>query len=347
MGEAVGDVAVVGCGYWGVNHVRILTELRPPETVVACDQDEERLAEISRRFPGIRTVSSVADVAGDSDIGAAIVCTPATMHLETAIPLIDAGKHLLVEKPITVKSGEAVDLIEAAATAGVTLAVGHTFLFNPGVAAVKQRIASGDAGVLHYLYANRRNLGPIRHDVNAMWDLVPHDISIFNHLVDAKPVSVSAVGARLLGNDREDVGFATIRYDNGVIANIHASWADPFKVRQFVAVGSKERVVFDDTDAAHPVTVVPMGVRAPRVGEADSHVVHHGEPVELTIEPSEPLKNQTIDFLQCLDTGRRPVSDGVTGLRVVEVMEAIDASIASDGAPMAVRRHTTTGTTPT
>lgn len=336
-------VAVVGCGYWGVNHVRILTELIGPESVVACDPDIARLQEMRRRFQGIHTVSSVEDVAHDPSIGAAVVATQATLHLEAAMPLIQAGKHLLIEKPIAVTSADALKLIGAAEAAGTTLAVGHTFLFNSGVAAVKQRVESGDIGALQYLYAKRCNLGPIRHDVNAMWDLVPHDVSIFNHLVDGAPVSVSAVAAHLLGDEREDVGFVTIRYDNGVIANIHASWADPFKVREFVAVGTKERLLFDDTKPEQPVSVISRGVRTPSGAEWAPYLIHEGAPVEVDIEPSEPLKNQTVDFLECLDADRRPTSDGIVGLRVVEVMEAIDASIASGGTPVNVQDHISNG----
>jgi predicted dehydrogenase len=339
-------VAVVGCGYWGVNHVRILTEILGAEAVVACDADVDRLDAMAERFPGIGTISSIEELAQDDAVDAAVIATPATLHLETAMPLIDAGKHLLVEKPITVTSDDAVEVISAADAAGITLAVGHTFLFNPGVAAVKQRVASGGAGQLHYLYARRCNLGPIRHDVNAMWDLVPHDVSIFNHLVDGAATSVSAVGSRLLGNEREDVGFVTIRYDNGVIANIHASWADPFKVREFVVVGSEERLCFDDTDPDRPVTVVKRGVRGPAPQESEPYVVHDGDPDPIDVAASEPLKNQTLHFLDCLRTGERPSSDGETGLRVVEVMEAIDESIALGGTPVEVERHMTEGRIP-
>lgn len=339
-------IAVVGCGYWGVNHVRVLTEILGPEAVVACDADPGRLDAMRERFPGIGTVSEIELLSRDESVEAAVIATPATLHLETAMPLIQAGKHLLVEKPITVASDDAVEMIAAADAAGIIMAVGHTFLFNPGVAAVKHRVVSGTVGRLHYLYARRCNLGPIRHDVNAMWDLVPHDVSIFNHLVDGDAVTVSAVGSRLLGNEREDVGFVTIQYDTGVIANIHASWVDPFKVREFVVVGSEERLCFDDTNPGEPVTAVSRGVRAALPEEPVPYVVHEGEPTHIDVADGEPLKNQTLHFLDCLRTGARPSSDGETGLRVVEVMEAIDASIASGGTPVEVARHMTEGRIP-
>jgi predicted dehydrogenase len=332
-------VAVIGCGYWGVNHVRVMGELPQVSQVVACDTSPARLEEIAHRFPGVVTTVSVEEVAADPSIDAVVVCTPATTHLQAALPLIEAGKHVLVEKPITVTTADAAEMISAARYAGVTLGVGHTFLYNPGVEAMRRRIVAGDAGEIHYLYARRCNLGPIRHDVDAMWDLIPHDISIFNHLIDAPPAWVSAVGSTLLGNAREDVGFVTIGYENGVIANIHASWVDPFKVRQVVVVGTRERILFDDVNPSEPVTVVSRGVRGAGSEQAEPHVIHEAADVVPAITPSEPLKNQSIDFLDAIDSGREPVSTGEIGLRVVEVMEAVDASILERGAPVPVNRR--------
>ncbi len=333
-------VAVVGCGYWGVNYLRLLRELPSVGSVFAFDQRPERLAEVGKRFPHVTTTESFEEILDSSAVDAAIVCTPATQHYGVATQLLDAGKHLLVEKPITTDSAEAKLLIAQAASKGLTLMVGHTFLFNAGVSAVKAHVDAGNAGKIHYLYAQRTNLGPIRYDVDALWDLAPHDISIFNHLLEGEPAWVSAVGSRVLGSTRPDVGFVTIGYEGDVVAHIHVSWADPFKVRQAVVVGSEQRIVFDDMNAAAPVTIYEKGI-APGTEDIPTYgeyplLIRDGDIISPKVTPSEPLKNQTSHFLDVVTNGAEPVSDGTVGLKVVEVMEAIDRSIELLGAPVPV-----------
>ncbi len=334
------NVAVVGCGYWGVNYLRVLRELPDVGRVFAFDARPERLAEVADRFPHAEPIGSLEGVAQSAAIDAVIICTPATRHHEVASPLLDAGKHLLIEKPITTISAEARLLIDQARAADLTLMVGHTFLFNAGVNAVKDLVDAGSAGNVYYLYAQRTNLGPIRYDVNALWDLAPHDISIFNYLLGVNPIWVSAVGSRVLGSSREDVGFATIGYANGVTAHVHVSWADPFKVRQAVVVGSEQRIVFDDLNAAAPVTIYEKGV-APGTEDVPTYgeyplLIRDGDIISPKVAASEPLKNQTRHFLDVMGGRAEPKSDGSFGLRVVEVMEAIDRSLELNGAPVAV-----------
>lgn len=333
-------VAVVGCGYWGVNYLRILKELSDVGRVYAFDARPDRLEDVTKHFPHVIAMDSLGELAASDAVDAAIICTQATRHFEVAAPLLEAGKHLLVEKPITTVTDDARKLIELAEAAGLTLMVGHTFLFNEGINEVKRRIDSGSAGKIYYLYAQRTNLGPIRYDVNAMWDLAPHDISIFNYLLEADPVWVSSVGSRVLGSGREDVGFATIGYENGVTAHIHASWADPFKVRTAVVVGSEQRIVFDDLDGTAPVTIYEKGV-APGTDDVPVYgeyplLIRDGDIISPKVAASEPLKNQTRHFLAVVQGAAEPKSDGHFGLKVVEVMEAIDRSQELNGAPVAV-----------
>jgi predicted dehydrogenase len=344
-GDGLG-VAVIGCGYWGVNYVRVLGELTSVDTVTAFDSSPDKLEAVARRFPLVRTTDSLADVLDSSDCQAVIVSTPATTHFELARRCLEAGKHLLVEKPITTDSEQARRLIDLAMEAGVTMAVGHTFLHNPSVQMLKRYVEAGSIGDLYYLYARRTNLGPIRSDVNALWDLAPHDISIFNHLLGDTPRWVSAVGSSVIDNNRHDVGFVSIGYASGVVAHLHVSWADPFKVRELVVVGSQQRVVFDDLNTSEPVRVYEKGV-APAAEENPTFFGEHallirdGDIVSPKIEVSEPLKNQVVDFLDSVVTGRPPVADGEIGLAVVEVMEAIDRSIELDGTPVPVGLSTT------
>jgi predicted dehydrogenase len=215
--------------------------------------------------------------------------------------------------------------------------VGHTFLFNAGIQVTKRHMDLEKIGQIYYLHATRTNLGPIRTDVNAIWDLAPHDVSIFDYLLNTMPEWVSAVGAQVLGNCREDVGFITLGYPNGIIGNIHVSWADPNKVREVVVVGSEMRIVFNDLDAQERVRIYNKGVTAV-ASEAGSFgeyrfLVRDGDIVSPLVESSEPLKNQARHFLECIDEGSDPCSDGVMALRVVQVMEAVDRSMKRKGAP--------------
>jgi len=333
-------VAVIGCGYWGINYLRVLSELPDVATVTACDEDPVRLKAVGERFKDVATTSDVAEVIASPSVDAVVICTPAGSHFEVAKRCLEAGKHLLIEKPITTRAVEAEVLIELAAERGLTLAVGHTFLYNPGIQKVKTYVTNGDLGTLYYMYSRRTNLGPIRHDVNALWDLAPHDISIFNYLLDAQPAWVSAVGRTVLRETNEDFGFVSLGYEDGVVAHIHVSWADPNKVREIVVVGSEQRVVFDDIKTSEQLRVYEKGV-TPNTSELSTYgefrfSIRDGDIISPKLEISEPLKNQCRDFLECVASGRRPLSDGQTGLNVVQVMEAIDRSIEFDGTPVPV-----------
>jgi predicted dehydrogenase len=340
------NVAVIGCGYWGVNYLRILDELPQVTSVIACDAREERLKEIRQKNPRISTVSGLDRLLGGGsiDIDAAVVATPAETHVEVTSRLLEAGVHVLVEKPITIRSEDAVRLTESADDKGLTLAVGHTFLHHPAIRKMKALVDEGRLGRPHYVYSRRTNLGPIRTDVNAVWDLAPHDVAIFNHLLGAEPIWVSAVGGRMLRNSRDDVGFVTLGYADGIIAHIQVSWVDPHKVRELVLVGTDSRIVFDDLKPGEHIRVHEKGVAAIS-GDSDSFGEHQweirdGDILSPKIEPSEPLKNQVIDFLESVATGRPPISGGVDGAAVVRVMEAIDLSIAGRGTPILVGQGT-------
>jgi predicted dehydrogenase len=336
-------IAIIGCGYWGVNHVRVFSELPETDVVMVCDQLPERIAEIGRRFPGVPASTSLDDVLANPDVDAVVVCTGATTHFEVTRRCLEADKHVLVEKPITTSSAEADILIDLAEHRKRLLMVGHTFLYNPAIHLVQDYIREARIGQVYYLYAQRTNLGPIRRDVNALWDLAPHDISIFNFLLGSSPEWASAVGVKALRNCREDVGFVALGYPNGIVGHIHVSWADPNKVRQIVVVGSQERIVFDDVNSAERVRVFEKGV-TPVVEEPTSFgeyqlLMRDGDIISPRIEVSEPLKNECRHFIQCLLDGSRPLTGAREGQEVVEVMEAIDRSIELQGAPVMVKER--------
>ncbi|MGE0822313.1 MAG: Gfo/Idh/MocA family protein [Candidatus Binatia bacterium] len=334
-------VAILGCGYWGINYVRVFRELTRATVVVVCDQNVERLREVERRFPEVRVTTNMEEALRIEGVDAAVVCTPAVTHYDVSRYCLAANKHVLIEKPITTTVADADELTALADARKLTLMVGHTFLFNPAITKVKQYIEQGEIGRLYYLYSRRTNMGPIRHDVNAIWDLAPHDVSIFNYLLQSTPTWVSAVGAGVLRKGLEDVGFVSLGYQPDIIAHIHVSWADAYKVREVVAVGSDKRIVFNEFNPLERVRVFDKGVavvepEAVSYGEYQLRI-RDGDIVSPRIDTSEPLKNQCAHFLECITARAHPVSDGRAGRDVVQVMKAIDYSIQQRGAPVELR----------
>lgn len=333
------NVAVIGCGYWGVNYIRVFSELQRAKVVLVADASSARLEVVRERFPLISTTLNWKEIVENRWVDAVVIATPAATHFQLAREFLRAGKHVLVEKPLTttVEDGEA--LIGACAEAKRILMVGHTFLFNPGIHKIKQLMSSSDFGKVYYLHATRTNMGPIRQDVNALWDLAAHDVAIFNELLGTQPTCVSAIGSKVLGSDREDVVFATMTYPGGTIANLHVSWVDPNKVREIVVVGGQRRIVFDDLRNLERVRIFEKGVASEL--EADSFgeyrlLMRDGDIISPRVDTSEPLKNQSSHFLDCVQTGTQPTSDGKNGLDVVKVLVALTKSIALQGAPVSV-----------
>ncbi len=330
-------IAIVGCGYWGMNYVRVFSEMPDARVQVVCDPRKARLEEIQRRYPDI-VVATELDDALDHDIDAVVISTNARTHYDLTRRSLNAGKHVLVEKPLTTRVEDAEELIQLCERRNLLLLVGHTFLYNAGVRKVKEYV---DAQHVYYLYARRTSLGPIRHDVNAIWDLAPHDVAIFNFLLQSKPDVVSAVGARVLDNHRQDVGFISLTYPGDIVGHIHVSWADPNKMREVVAVCRDQRIVFNDLDPLERVRVFNKGVKVEPLEEPLSFgeyafQLRDGDITSPAIPVSEPLKNQSGHFLHCIRRGEIAFTDAGQGLAVVRVMEAIDDSVAEHGAPIAI-----------
>lgn len=333
-------IGLIGCGYWGVNYLRVMGEL--PATVLrAADASPERRAFVRSRYPHLRIDAAPEAMLRDPAVDAVIVSTPAVSHFPLVRQVLLAGKHCLVEKPLTVDTYTGQELAELAEQVGRVLLVGHTFLFNAGIQKMKRVMASPEFGRVYYLHATRTNLGPIRDDVNALWDLAPHDVAILNFLLDSVPEQVSAVGGSFLAPAvHEDVAFATLRYPGGVIGNIHVSWADPNKVREVVAVGSEQRVVFDDLNNLERIRIFHKGVSYAQtdIGSYGEFrlLVRDGDIVSPRVEPSEPLKNQCRHFLEVIAGHEGAISDAWTGVGVVRVIEAVSESMRLDGAPVSL-----------
>jgi predicted dehydrogenase len=337
-------VAVAGCGYWGMNYLRVFNELPGACLAGACDVRRERLDEVLRRFPSVFVATELNELLAEAEVDAVVICTEATSHHAVALRCLQAGKHILVEKPLTTGVSEAEELTTLAEMNQRILMVGHTFIYNAAVRKMKEYVRK-DHGQIYYLYAQRTNLGPIRHDVNALWDLATHDIAIFNYLLESTPDWVSAVGARVLCNGREDVGFITLSYPGNVLGHIHVSWADPNKTREVVVVLGDRRIVFNDLNGLEQVRVFEKGIRAVSaepVGYGEYRLqIRDGDIVSPKVEVREPLKDQCRHFMECIELGAEPMTAGREGIDVLRVLSAVDRSVALCGAQVEVQndRH--------
>jgi predicted dehydrogenase len=337
-------VGLIGLGYWGPNYARVVSELPGSELAVICDSSGDALEFVRGRFPTVRTTRSAEDVFDAGDVDAVIVCTPTITHHHLTSLALAAGKHVLCEKPLATTTAECDALTSAAAKSGCILFVGHTFLFNPAVRRMREITNEGEIGRLLYAHTVRTGLGPIRHDVNALWDLAPHDLSILFYLFQDEPVSVSATGRAFLREDVEDVVFAQLRFREGAIASLHVSWLDPYKVRRVTAVGDRRMVVFDDMAADEKLKVFDKGASYEVISEAArgaefgeyKAIIRDGDIVSPRIGAAEPLKEQVAEFIRSCESGEQPFVDGAAGRRVVAVLEAATESLRIGGAAVDV-----------
>jgi predicted dehydrogenase len=333
-------IGVVGCGQWGPNHIRNFNQSGRSQVVRCADRDPQRLAAMRRMFPGIETSEDGLALARAGDLDCVVVATPPGSHHAIVSAALDHGKDVLCEKPLCSDSRLCADLLERADRNGRILMVGHVFLFNAGIRALRERMESGSLGAIRYLHAARTNLGPIRQDVNAAMDLAAHDLSIFGYLLGALPESVSARGQAWLNPGVEDVVFASLRYPNDVLANLHVSWLDPRKVRRITAVGDAGMALWDDIDVTAPLTLYDKTVKRDMDYESFGEFrlrTHEGDVMIPKVHLVEPLREQTAHFLDCVEKRSQPVTDGRNGLEVVCVLEAMQASMDQDGAPVEVR----------
>ncbi|MBU0673516.1 MAG: Gfo/Idh/MocA family oxidoreductase [Proteobacteria bacterium] len=328
------NIALIGCGYWGKNYLRVLDELAETNLVEVVDQNPAVLAQVKNKYPLIQTSTDYTATLAKSNIDAVVVATTASTHLPIAEEAIRNGKHLLVEKPLTIDPADCLRLTERAEKAGVLLMVGHTFLYNDSVRKMKDILKEDASGEIYYLTARRNHLGTIREDVSALWDLAAHDIAIFTYLLDQEPLSLSAVGGCYLREGREDVCFMTLNYPGGVMGHIQVSWVDANKVREVIAITGKRRVLFNDLDSLESIRVFEKGISfdegAESFGEFQ-YLLRDGNIFSPKVERKEPLKNQCLHFVHCIEDGSRPVSDGRNGTMVVRVLRAASESMRQHG----------------
>jgi predicted dehydrogenase len=331
-------VALFGFGYWGPNLARNLHLRLGRDWVVCVDPDPARLAEVAHRYPWVRTGRDADEVLAEEAVDAVVIASPARTHGELAASALAAGKHVLVEKPLALSTAAAVAVAEQADATGLVLLVGHTFEYNPAVTKMRALLRAGELGELYYLHSQRVNLGRIQRDINALWSIGPHDVSIANYLIGSAPRWVAARGARYLHTDVEDVVFATLGYDQAVLAHLHISWLDPSKLRRTTVVGSRRMVVFDDLDSEAKLRVYDKGADPVGVGEYGEYQfrLRAGDIHVPRTDLTEPLALELDHFLECVATGARPHTDGWNGVRVVATLEAAQQSLDKGGQQVAV-----------
>jgi predicted dehydrogenase len=332
-------VAVIGCGHWGPNHVRNFSMHKQARVLYCVDVDRQRLEAIRELYPMVRTVSEIGPVLDDPAVQAVVISTPTATHYELSRQALIAGKHVLCEKPLATTTAQAAELVRLARSTGKVLMVGHVFLFNPGIVKLRELIAANELGRLYYLHATRTNLGPIRQDVDCVWDLATHDIAIANYLLDAEPLEASARASHYLQDGKCDVAFITLLYPGNVLANIHVSWLDPKKVRQLTVVGDKKMVTWDDLSPSSPVAIYDKGVvREPYYKDFGEFqlVTREGDVTIPKVRAEEPLRVQTDYFIGCVRSNHIELCSPEQGLAVVRALEAVEASIAAGGNPVRI-----------
>jgi predicted dehydrogenase len=332
-------VGVIGCGHWGPNHIRVFSQL-PGSSVVACaDLDERRRVAIAGQYPGLVAYSDHRKMIEEVRPDAVVVAAPTRAHFSIVQAALEAGCHVLCEKPLCADVEEARQLEALARERNRVLLVGHVFLFNPGIRKLKELVDAAVPGRPLYLRATRTNLGPIRRDVNCVYDLATHDIAIFNYLLDAVPVSVSANGAAFLQPGIEDVAFITLRYPGDILASIQVSWLDPKKIREIVVVGDKKMAVWDELSPAGPVHLYDKTVaRQPFYDDYGQFqlLAREGDIVIPHVAAAEPLKVQNRFFLECVRSGTTPFAGPDFAVAVVRVLDAIARSLRAGGASVPV-----------
>lgn len=333
-------LGVIGCGHWGPNHVRVFSELDGSHVVACADLNPAKLEHIKGRFPGIEVTTNFQHLLDNDSIDAVVIATPTNTHAALARRALLAGKHVLVEKPLCTNSEEGIELARLAASTKLVLMVGHVFLFNNGITRLRETIGDGELGKVHYLDAVRTNLGPVRGDVNALYDLGTHDITIFNYLMDSMPVGVSALGRCVCQESIEDVCFATLTYPDGTLGHIHVSWMNPRKVRTLTVIGDRRMAHWDDVDPTDTLRLYDKGIAEPpnynSLGEF--HFSLRNADIYLpAIRRTEPLVGQAEAFLNWIKTGKVAGPTGLDGCNVARILEAATLSMSEGGRMTEVR----------
>jgi predicted dehydrogenase len=331
------DIGIIGAGRWGPNVIGALQRL--PEVNANCiaDINQSSLDQLENRFNGLKTFTAADALIESPEFDAIMVCTPVKTHLDLVEQALLQGKHVFVEKPFGQDPEKCTELCEIAETNKLSIMVGHVFLFNSSILELKKIIDSGELGAIQHLEAHRTNLGPVRKDVNTVWDLTSHDVSVFDFLLDSLPEAVSCVGSRRLDPNVEDTTYTTFRYPNAILAHAHASWLNPRKVRQITVVGSKKMALWDDLNIEHPITIYDSSIGLDQSYYSDSFASHRlsynrGSVTLPPVPTNEPLFEELKHFIQVVKGNEKNRSSGRYGVAVARTLQAADKSLEAEGA---------------
>lgn len=330
-------VGIIGAGYWGPNLVRNFMLVPDVEVAAIADLQESRRKFIKDRYPTINALADDAQLIGDPSIDAVVIATPVNTHFRLAEAALKAGKHVMLEKPMCASARECDALIELATKSNLTLMVDHTFLYTGAVRYIRQAIAEGRIGDILYFDSVRVNLGLFQHDVNVIWDLAPHDVSIMDAIMPQKAKSVSAVGRASLGTKIENIAYMTVTFEDSSIAHFHVNWLAPVKVRTTLIGGTKQMIVYDDTEPSEKIKIYDKGVTvASNVEEIHRKLVEYriGDMYAPRLESTEALLLVAKEFTDSIRGKRKPLTDAESGRRVVSILEAASESLKRDGAPV-------------
>jgi predicted dehydrogenase len=328
------SVAVIGCGYWGPNLLRNFVSCPKTRLVAACDRDSARLQKALALYPGVDAVTDPREVIDRSDVDAVAIATPVGTHEPLASAALEAGKHVLVEKPLALTTKGAQRLVRMATERGLTLMVDHTFVYSRPIQTIKRLLEEGQLGDLYFIDSVRINLGLLQNDVNVVWDLATHDLSIMDYLLERSPRSLSATGSCHISPDVEDVAYLSLDFGENLLASVHVNWLSPVKVRHLIIGGSRKSLVYNDLDPIEPIKVYDRGVDIGPTPEERAGVLisyRTGDIWSPHVPIFEPLQQVVTHFADCIATGSRPRTDGDAGLRVVRILDAAQRSIKAQG----------------
>ena len=327
-------VGVIGYGYWGPNLVRNFMAAQGSAVTRVCDLRKERLSSLGKQYPALKTGTDSSDLINDPQVDAVVIATPVSSHFELAMSALKAGKHVLVEKPLAARSDQARKLVDEAAARNLVLLVDHTFVYTDAVRKIRELISSGQLGEIYYYDAVRVNLGLFQHDVNVIWDLAIHDLSIIDYVLPSKPVAVCATGISHVPGQPENVAYITLFFSSTQIAHVHVNWLTPVKVRHTLIGGSEKMILFDDLEPSEKLKVYDKGIDVtPGPEDVYKMLVSYrlGDMWAPQLDNTEALQTEALHFIDCIEHNKQPETDGSAGLRMVKMIEAAETSLRDRG----------------
>jgi len=332
---------VIGYGYWGPNIARNIREQRDGELLAISDLRPQRLIDAASRYPGVKATTELYEVLSNPRIDAVVIATPVSTHYDLAMQALRAGKHVIVEKPMAMNSAHALQLMEEADRRGLVLAVDHTFVYTSAVRKIRDLVADDGIGDIYYYDSVRVNLGLFQHDVNVVWDLAVHDLSIIDYVLPMRPVAVSATGLGHVTGQPENIAYLTLFFDAPLIAHVHVNWLAPVKVRRTLIGGSRKMIVYDDLEPSEKIKVYDKGITVngsghdPNAASTPDYQMlvgyRAGDMWAPHLDMSEALSVEMRQFIECIEQGRQPIADAASGLRVIQILEAASQSLRQRG----------------